>query len=750
MSVAAAQTATADRRLNVARSLIDLAADPTIPTAEYLRHYLADHVRDAGPEAWDLLAAQPQVLDQLDPESVATAAVRTEFGERAMPAQIAAMVGARHELAKATAADRPGLRQIAVATFGPGEPPSVASGSRAWSVRDALLDRRHVHLVLDAGDLGIRSLATYLDLDGALRILAGTSRGITRIWDPITGVLIGELTGHEGPVRALVTRQDPSRLTVASAGEDGRVMLWDTALRTATSAVETGTPLWALDVVASDQQACLVAGGRDGRLRVWDLGLGDRPELPAMTAWVTAMAPIGDLLAVGDDAGHVRLVDVVSGEVRWDMQHAGGGVRALSVTAGEAGLRILACFSDEDAWVLGSDGAFLAELPGFQTRAATTFPAAGRSVLGIADAHDLVLVDSETLTVLTRLVGHTGDIRAAVPLPAGAGSLAVATGAKDGSVRCWRFAPQSDGSTDERSDRVDPIGPVSALLTDPASDGPRLVMGDAQGRVHVVHSGTEGLAQRQTFGVAPNRVTSLAAMPVQGQPTLMVGSRDGPPVADSMPVAVAGPYRLINQAGARHLLADQTEDTLWSGYGDGRITAWSGRTDELQTWTLGSQVVGLAPAGEGVPWQSLAADVTGRLWGVPRSADAEPVELYAQPDPITAILAIPGEGGRSGVAVAVGEWIDILNLTEKGAAESRAVVTAHRRPVLGLCLMAGASAQPRLVSGDTDGLIVVYDPIALRELVRLTIGLPVLSLAAYDDALAVGTSGGVLILDLAP
>ena len=94
-------------------------------------------------------------------------------------------------------------------------------------------------------------------------------------------------------------------------------------------------------------------------------------------------------------------------------------------------------------------------------------------------------------------------------------------------------------------------------------------------------------------------------------------------------------------------------------------------------------------------------------------------------------------------------WIDILSLSDEGAAESRAVLAAHRKPVLGLCLMAGASAQPLLVSGDTDGLIVVYDLVDRREVARLTIGLPVLSLAAYDGALAVGTSGGVLLLDIA-
>ncbi len=66
--------------LDLVRSLLSLAQRllPDVPT--YIRDYLSDHVRAAGPEGWELLAQHLEVLARLDPLAVSVDAVRTDFG----------------------------------------------------------------------------------------------------------------------------------------------------------------------------------------------------------------------------------------------------------------------------------------------------------------------------------------------------------------------------------------------------------------------------------------------------------------------------------------------------------------------------------------------------------------------------------------------------------------------------------------------------------------------------------------------
>ena len=106
--------------------------------------------------------------------------------------------------------------------------------------------------------------------------------------------------GVAGPVRAVAY---PAAGTLAVAGGDGAVRLWDTATRS-----PRGAPMRAaktvLAVAPSSDARTLALAGVDGLLQDWDAGTR-RPlgaPLPGPTGAVKAVARNGELLAASGDA----------------------------------------------------------------------------------------------------------------------------------------------------------------------------------------------------------------------------------------------------------------------------------------------------------------------------------------------------------------------------------------------------------------------------------------------------------------
>jgi hypothetical protein len=66
------------------------------------------------------------------------------------------------------------------------------------------------------------------------------------LWDVVAGAQTAILAGHSDGVNAVTFGEDGR--TMASAGEDGSVRLWDVAEATPIVAVHFGTPLAALAV----------------------------------------------------------------------------------------------------------------------------------------------------------------------------------------------------------------------------------------------------------------------------------------------------------------------------------------------------------------------------------------------------------------------------------------------------------------------------------------------------------------------
>lgn len=141
-------------------------------------------------------------------------------------------------------------------------------------------DASHVSLVNDRGvlwlgDLQARRFRSLAELGSGVsclgmshdgqRIAFGTAQGMVVLVDPDTGAEVAELQGHSGPVLCLAF--SPDNKTLATAGEDGEIKLWDGREGPERLTIDSGEGVSAL-TFAPDSRA-LAAGGVDGNLLIW-------------------------------------------------------------------------------------------------------------------------------------------------------------------------------------------------------------------------------------------------------------------------------------------------------------------------------------------------------------------------------------------------------------------------------------------------------------------------------------------------
>jgi WD40 repeat protein len=188
----------------------------------------------------------------------------------------------------------------------------LASGSDDGTVRLwDLAGGGEVLTLSDSRQTGVEVLAF---VPGGQGLVAGTGNGSLLRWD--LGTRRTDLVwAHIGGVRCLAW--DPDGKTLATAGWDGRVRLWNGRTLRSVGELEVGPPATAA-LTFPPGRGLLVLGGDDGTLRLADparrrvtASFPGRSPLPRL-----ACSPDGRLLAVGDRAGVIRLWDLDAGEER--------------------------------------------------------------------------------------------------------------------------------------------------------------------------------------------------------------------------------------------------------------------------------------------------------------------------------------------------------------------------------------------------------------------------------------------------
>lgn len=433
--------------------------------------------------------------------------------------------------------------------------------------------------------------ATHLAVTGDGRRLAATIGGRAALYDE-SGRLLRTFWETDGSALAV----SPDGSLLATAGSDGRVLLWDAqsgrfvrSLRSAASG--TGALAFAPDGES------LAAGSADGVVRIWDVGSGERRSFLAGQATPVrrlAWSPDARVLASAGVDGTVllwRLEGLVGeGSLVASLPATTGAVPALAfspdgtrlVTGGhDRVIRIWDARPDHQLTLVGRG-----EGPALGARWA------GRSAVALWPHAVRTFPPAR---VLGRVEG-TQFTRLAV------GGEIAAAGAADGTTSVWNT---TNGTALARFGS----GPrVTAVAV--SRDGRLVATGDAAGRVALrTVRGTEVWSKRQS-----GSVTDLAFAPAGAE--LVGAGRRGLTLWGTRDGRVL--QRLRSPAGDAHV-AFSPDGTLVAGAGlddNGRI--WFVRTGRLYRVLRGHRkpLTGIIFSADGRIVATSGADAVARIWNV--------------------------------------------------------------------------------------------------------------------------------------
>jgi serine/threonine protein kinase/tetratricopeptide (TPR) repeat protein len=262
------------------------------------------------------------------------------------------------------------------------------------------------------------------------------------------GLVLNYAPGHSQAVRGLAFAPDSQ--TLASAGLDGTVRLWDVA-RGAMKAAWDGKQGGVCCVAFAPGGKTLASGGANGTICLWDVEAGKRRFTlrgHKQPVYSLAFAPDGRTLASGSGDGTIKVWDAVRGKERkslaghqshvWSLAFSpsppgggeGLGVRGQVLASGGEDRTVK--LWDATTWKVRTT---LKGDPGFV--AAVAFTPDGKALAtGSADS-GIQLWDAATGEPQLAFQAHAGEIASLAFAP---GGKTLATGLGSGAVKLWDVA----------------------------------------------------------------------------------------------------------------------------------------------------------------------------------------------------------------------------------------------------------------------------------------------------------------------
>jgi WD40 repeat protein len=180
---------------------------------------------------------------------------------------------------------------------------------------------------------------TALAGSGPVLASAGADKKLI-FWHMPDGQIVKSLT-TDNVVRALAI--SPDGKTLAAAGEDAAIQLWDVTSAKA-GAKLSGSTDWILCLAFSNDGQRLASGGYDGTVRLWEVSTGKKildmaatpppppnsPAPPTNVVLSLAFSPDGKQLAIGGSDAQIHVFNMADGKLSRSIPGHTGSVTGLA------------------------------------------------------------------------------------------------------------------------------------------------------------------------------------------------------------------------------------------------------------------------------------------------------------------------------------------------------------------------------------------------------------------------------------